>query len=224
MPAVGSFYEYARLALQRPAAARRARRLSDRLDVLVLLGHRRRARGGRRRRAGAASGCREAPAWFVSLVAARRADADQPHLGRAVTASSSSGSPRSRSARSSCFCCSAACTCCGLWPRRCTRDVAIPHGARRLRPNGICPMLTGAVAATGFYFGAEIVTIAAAEASRAREGGGQGDELGHHTRAGVLCGLGVAGRVPGALEFAVNRHALRQRARSDGNSRRGAAS
>jgi len=30
-------------------------------------------------------------------------------------------------------------------------------------PNGIGPVLTGAVAATGFYFGAEIVTIAAAE-------------------------------------------------------------
>jgi GABA permease len=32
-------------------------------------------------------------------------------------------------------------------------------------PNGILPILTGAVAATGFYFGAEIVTIAAAEAA-----------------------------------------------------------
>ena len=32
-------------------------------------------------------------------------------------------------------------------------------------PNGILPVLTGAVAATGFYFGAEIVTIAAAESA-----------------------------------------------------------
>jgi GABA permease len=32
-------------------------------------------------------------------------------------------------------------------------------------PNGILPVLTGAVAATGFYFGAEIVPIAAAETS-----------------------------------------------------------
>jgi GABA permease len=32
-------------------------------------------------------------------------------------------------------------------------------------PNGIGPVLTGAVAATGFYFGAELVTIAAAESS-----------------------------------------------------------
>jgi GABA permease len=30
-------------------------------------------------------------------------------------------------------------------------------------PNGIAPVLTGAVAATGFYFGSEIVTVAAAE-------------------------------------------------------------
>jgi GABA permease len=35
------------------------------------------------------------------------------------------------------------------------------HGG--FMPNGIVPVLTGAVAATGFYFGAEIVTIAAAE-------------------------------------------------------------
>jgi GABA permease len=32
-------------------------------------------------------------------------------------------------------------------------------------PNGIGPVLTGAVAATGFYFGAEIVTVAAAESA-----------------------------------------------------------
>jgi GABA permease len=37
------------------------------------------------------------------------------------------------------------------------------HGG--FAPNGIVPILTGAVAATGFYFGAEIVTIAAAEAA-----------------------------------------------------------
>ena len=37
------------------------------------------------------------------------------------------------------------------------------HGG--FAPNGIAPVLTGAVAATGFYFGAEIVTVAAAEAA-----------------------------------------------------------
>jgi GABA permease len=35
------------------------------------------------------------------------------------------------------------------------------HGG--FAPNGVLPILTGAVAATGFYFGAELVTIAAAE-------------------------------------------------------------
>ncbi|CAM3335194.1 gamma-aminobutyrate:proton symporter, AAT family (TC 2.A.3.1.5) [Paracoccus aminovorans] len=50
----------------------------------------------------------------------------------------------------------------GLWP-------AVTPGLSNLTahggfaPNGIAPILTGAVAATGFYFGAEIVTIAAAE-------------------------------------------------------------
>jgi GABA permease len=51
----------------------------------------------------------------------------------------------------------------GLWPGF-TPHVAnlTSHGG--FAPHGILPLLTGAVAATGFYFGAEIVTIAAAEA------------------------------------------------------------
>ena len=50
----------------------------------------------------------------------------------------------------------------GLWPGL-TPSVAnlTVHGG--FAPNGILPVLTGAVAATGFYFGAEIVSIAAAE-------------------------------------------------------------
>jgi len=52
----------------------------------------------------------------------------------------------------------------GLWPG------AAPHLANLtahggFAPHGVLPVLTGAVAATGFYFGAEIVTIAAAEAA-----------------------------------------------------------
>jgi len=51
----------------------------------------------------------------------------------------------------------------GLWPGF-TPHVSnlTAHGG--FMPNGILPVLTGAVAATGFYFGAELVTIAAAEA------------------------------------------------------------
>ncbi|MEW9582364.1 amino acid permease [Paraburkholderia sp. DGU8] len=54
----------------------------------------------------------------------------------------------------------------GLWPASMHTVAVMPtllsHGG--LMPNGIGPVLSGAVAATGFYFGAEIVTIAAAEA------------------------------------------------------------
>jgi GABA permease len=52
----------------------------------------------------------------------------------------------------------------GLWP-------GAPGGFANLTahggffPNGIAPVFTGAVAATGFYFGAELVTIAAAESA-----------------------------------------------------------
>jgi GABA permease len=50
----------------------------------------------------------------------------------------------------------------GLWP-------SVPASLANLSshggfaPHGLLPVLTGAVAATGFYFGAEVVTIAAAE-------------------------------------------------------------
>jgi len=52
----------------------------------------------------------------------------------------------------------------GLWPGVAPGVANLTaHGG--FAPNGILPILTGAVAATGFYFGAEIVTIAAAEAA-----------------------------------------------------------
>jgi GABA permease len=52
----------------------------------------------------------------------------------------------------------------GLWPGSGTGiNHLIAHGG--FAPNGLLPILTGAVAATGFYFGAEIVTIAAAESA-----------------------------------------------------------
>ena len=52
----------------------------------------------------------------------------------------------------------------GMWPGA-AFDLGnlTAHGG--FAPNGLVPVLTGAVAATGFYFGAEIVTIAAAEAA-----------------------------------------------------------
>ncbi|HUO20659.1 MAG TPA: amino acid permease [Steroidobacteraceae bacterium] len=52
----------------------------------------------------------------------------------------------------------------GLWPGA---HAGLPHLTAHggFMPRGIVPVLTGAVAATGFYFGAEIVTIAAAESA-----------------------------------------------------------
>ena len=50
----------------------------------------------------------------------------------------------------------------GMWPGA-VADVSHLTAHSGFMPKGIMPVLTGAVAATGFYFGAEIVTIAAAE-------------------------------------------------------------
>jgi GABA permease len=51
-----------------------------------------------------------------------------------------------------------------LWPGA---GGGVPHLTTHggFMPNGIVPVLTGAVAATGFYFGTEIVTVAAAEST-----------------------------------------------------------
>jgi GABA permease len=51
----------------------------------------------------------------------------------------------------------------GLWPGVAPKLANLTANGG-FAPNGLLPVLTGAVAATGFYFGAEIVTIAAAEA------------------------------------------------------------
>jgi GABA permease len=52
----------------------------------------------------------------------------------------------------------------GLWPGGIEHWSSLTaHGG--FAPNGVLPVLTGAVATTGFYFGAEIVTVAAAEAA-----------------------------------------------------------
>jgi GABA permease len=52
----------------------------------------------------------------------------------------------------------------GLWPGAVSHFANLTaHGG--FAPHGVLPILTGAVAATGFYFGAEIATVAAAEAA-----------------------------------------------------------
>ncbi len=52
----------------------------------------------------------------------------------------------------------------GLWPGV-AASVANLTARGGFAPNGILPVMTGAVAVTGFYFGAELVTVAAAEAA-----------------------------------------------------------
>lgn len=52
----------------------------------------------------------------------------------------------------------------GAWPGA-GGGIAMLTAHGGFMPNGLVPVLTGAVAATGFYFGAEIVTIAAAESA-----------------------------------------------------------
>ena len=60
-------------------------------------------------------------------------------------------------------------------------------------PKGIGPVLTGAVAATGFYFGAELVTVAAAESAEPAEAVAAGYAVGDFAGAGVLRGLDLGG-------------------------------
>ena len=52
----------------------------------------------------------------------------------------------------------------GLWPGGIAHWSGLTANGG-FAPNGVLPILTGAVATTGFYFGAEIVTVAAAEAA-----------------------------------------------------------
>src|SRR5262249_25114621 len=57
---------------------------------------------------------------------------------------------------------------CGFWPQAGSALTNLTgHGG--FMPRGIGPVLTGAVAATGFYFGAELVTVAAAESAEPEE-------------------------------------------------------
>src|SRR5450631_1611056 len=62
------------------------------------------------------------------------------------------------------FLCAGAIFVLGLWPGAAggLQHLTV-HGG--FMPHGIVPVLTGAVAATGFYFGTEIVTLAAAESA-----------------------------------------------------------
>jgi GABA permease len=66
------------------------------------------------------------------------------------------------------FLCAGAAYIAGMWPEPGPGFTnLIGHGG--FMPHGVIPVLTGAVAATGFYFGAELVTVAAAESAAPEE-------------------------------------------------------
>jgi GABA permease len=162
LPAVGSFYEYARLAWDdRPQAGRLAGFLAGWMYwyfwvIVVAL------------EAIAGAGLvrfwlPEAPGWLVSLIllvlltvtnlVSVRGYGEFEFWFASI-----------KVAAITVFLVAAGAYVLGFWPGRSVHlDYLTGHGG--FAPNGILPVLTGAVAATGFYFGAEIVTIAAAEAA-----------------------------------------------------------
>jgi GABA permease len=162
LPAVGSFYEYARLAWSdRPALGELAGFLTGWMYwyfwvIVVAL------------EAVAGAGLvhfwlPDIPAWLISLVLL---------LSLTVTNLVSVRSfgefefwfASIKVAAIVIFLAVAAMYVIGLWPGVSVHVANLTvHGG--FAPNGILPVLTGAVAATGFYFGAEIVAVAAAEAA-----------------------------------------------------------
>ena len=162
LPAVGSFYEYARLAWSdRPALGELAGFLTGWMYwyfwvIVVAL----------EAVAGAALiryWLPNVPAWFVSLALMLSLT-----LTNLVSVKSYGEFEfwlaSIKVAAIVAFLVSAGVYVLGLWPGAVPSVANLTvHGG--FAPNGILPILTGAVAATGFYFGAEIVTIAAAEAA-----------------------------------------------------------
>ena len=162
LPAVGSFYEYARLAWSdRPALGELAGFLTGWMYwyfwvIVVAL------------EAVAGAGLvhfwlPDVPAWLISLVLL---------LSLTVTNLVSVRSfgefefwfASIKVAAIVVFLVIAAVFVIGLWPGVPVHVANLTaHGG--FAPNGILPVLAGAVAATGFYFGAEIVAVAAAEAA-----------------------------------------------------------
>jgi GABA permease len=207
LPAVGLFLRVCAPGLERPAGARRAGRFLTGWMywyfwvIVVAL------------EAVAGAGLvrfwlPERTGWLISLAAAV-ADRHQPGLGavlrrvRVLVRLDQGGRHRRVPAAGGVY-------VLGLWPGPPSVANLTAHGG--FAPNGILPVLTGAVAATGFYFGAEIVHDRRGGGGRAGQGRGQGDQLGDHPGAVLLCRLDPAGGVPGALEFGRHRDALRQRA------------
>jgi len=162
LPAVGSFYEYARLAWDdRPQAGRLAGFLAGWMYwyfwvIVVAL------------EAIAGAGLvrfwlPDAPGWLVSLTLLMLLTVTNLVSVRGY-GEFEFWFASIKVAAITVFLVAAGAYVLGLWPGRSIHlDYLTAQGG--FAPNGILPVLTGAVAATGFYFGAEIVTIAAAEAA-----------------------------------------------------------
>ena len=84
------------------------------------------------------------------------------------------------------------------------------HGG--FMPMGFAPVLTGAVAATGFYFGSEIVTVAAAESAEPDQAVARATQSVISRVLSFLRRVHPGGRDTGAVEFPRNRSTLRYRA------------
>ena len=162
LPAVGSFYEYARLAWSdRPAIGELAGFLTGWMYwyfwvIVVAL------------EAVAGAGLirfwlPNVPAWFVSLTLMLSLTLTN-HVSVKSYGEFEFWFASIKVAAIVAFLMLASLYVLGLWPGGAPSVANLTeHGG--FAPNGILPILTGAVAATGFYFGAEIVTIAAAEAA-----------------------------------------------------------
>ena len=90
-------------------------------------------------------------------------DGDQPVLGVARSVSSSSGSPASRSPRSSSFLALGTLFVLGLWPDKSIGLLATCTAHGGFFPNGVGAIFAGIVVVIFSMVGAEIATIAAAE-------------------------------------------------------------
>ena len=154
-PSTGSFSDYSRAALGHWAG------FSVGLALLVLLGRRGRLRGRRRGQGRCSSGSRTA-ALADGLRADAADDLHEPVLGRARTASSSTGSPASRSRPSRSSWCSAPSTSFGVISGDGTHFSNLTaHGG--FFPMGVGAIFSSVVVVVFSMVGAEIATVAAAE-------------------------------------------------------------
>ena len=215
LPAVGSFYEYARLAFaDRPRAGELAGFLSGWM-YWYFLGHRRRARGGCRCGLGALLDTGRTGLADQFRVA-RLADPDESHFGEIlrrvrvlVRLDQGGGHRRFPGARG-------VIRSWALAGRICEHRQ--PDRARRLRAARGRSDPDGCGGGHGILFWSRNRHDRRGGGGRAGESGRPSHTVGDFACAVFLCGLDPSGRVSGAVEFAAHQRALCQRTRCDGCS------